>query len=546
MKIVYILTFLFAICTVQASNYYVATDGDDGDPGTLGEPFRTLTYAMSTAGPASAGDSIYVEAGNYGGEKIKFEISGTVSNRIVIQGYKTTPGDQPKDDWQYLDAHITSETPYYDRSFDGVGMDFQEQEYITVNNFQITEYSVGVQIDGGHNIIENFYISEQGLKSANNGYGIYMRGNKLPIDGELKGFDADSCKVINCLVVNATLSNITCRSDYDTIINCRIYADDNSTGDDSSSDYLIALSGNYSIIKYCYGERVGNLDRGIHGMGVKGSWLGSSNPGGGNPCEYNEIIGCTLRNVILEGFWFAHNNTRYNLVDSCHVIQGNSAFTVRDSAHLNTFSNSSADSILFGTRPSVIRFRDGTEDIEGFTSCNNTFERLLITNSGAVLEFDDILDNDPESNDNEFNHLTMYNCTYFINYLDNVNSGNTVTNCIFYDIDDDYYSTDETDNISYTYNDFFNNGFAAFAGAGNIEVDPLFTSAAGYDWTIQEGSLCIDAGTDLGDPYNGTAPDMGYWESDYGPPVIPPPPVYRFGTTGSGAIRTTGGGKFIK
>ena len=54
---------------------------------------------------------------------------------------------------------------------------------------------------------------------------------------------------------------------------------------------------------------------------------------------------------------------------------------------------------------------------------------------------------------------------------------------------------------------------------GNIDTDPLFTDPENGDYTLQEGSPCIDAGTaDLdGDgeddiEYVGAAPDMGAFE----------------------------------
>jgi len=49
-------------------------------------------------------------------------------------------------------------------------------------------------------------------------------------------------------------------------------------------------------------------------------------------------------------------------------------------------------------------------------------------------------------------------------------------------------------------------------GTNNIETDPLFVDANNGDYHLQGISLCIDAGTDIGLPFVGTAPDMGCYE----------------------------------
>ena len=51
-------------------------------------------------------------------------------------------------------------------------------------------------------------------------------------------------------------------------------------------------------------------------------------------------------------------------------------------------------------------------------------------------------------------------------------------------------------------------------GSNNISIDPLFTDADNQDYTLQEASACIDAGTDIGYEFIGTAPDMGCFEYD--------------------------------
>jgi len=55
--------------------------------------------------------------------------------------------------------------------------------------------------------------------------------------------------------------------------------------------------------------------------------------------------------------------------------------------------------------------------------------------------------------------------------------------------------------------------------AGGISVDPEFTNPAVDDYRLQQSSLCIDAGMDLGYSYEGLSPDMGALETTSGPRV---------------------------
>jgi hypothetical protein len=74
------------------------------------------------------------------------------------------------------------------------------------------------------------------------------------------------------------------------------------------------------------------------------------------------------------------------------------------------------------------------------------------------------------------------------------------------------------------YNLFFGNVSGTCSsctlGTHSVLLDPRFVNAAGDDFTLQSGSPAIDAGIPVGSDrngagagdYNGTAPDLGYWE----------------------------------
>src|SRR5262245_26531982 len=68
-----------------AATYYVATNGNNSNPGTIGSPFLTIAKGLSVL---SAGDTLYIRAGTYA-EYIDNQVpSGTsFSNAVTVSGY---------------------------------------------------------------------------------------------------------------------------------------------------------------------------------------------------------------------------------------------------------------------------------------------------------------------------------------------------------------------------------------------------------------------------------------------------------------------------
>src|SRR6476619_2837533 len=62
MFLVYALVFFLGTSAAQAATFYVATTGNDSNPGTLAQPFRTMRQGVSVLVP---GDTTYVRAGTY-------------------------------------------------------------------------------------------------------------------------------------------------------------------------------------------------------------------------------------------------------------------------------------------------------------------------------------------------------------------------------------------------------------------------------------------------------------------------------------------------
>ncbi|MEF2966821.1 choice-of-anchor Q domain-containing protein [Paenibacillus sp. M1] len=152
------------------SAYYVATTGNDNNPGTLSSPWKTLQKA---AGSAKPGDTVYVRGGVYN-EFVNFKVSGTATGPITFQNYE-------------------QEIPIVD----GSGLSLAKNQalmllsnvsYITISGFEIRNLSTssssydpaGIRVkDGGSRIqlLNNNVHHIENTSKSGNGHGIHVLGN---------------------------------------------------------------------------------------------------------------------------------------------------------------------------------------------------------------------------------------------------------------------------------------------------------------------------------------------------------------------------------
>lgn len=95
------ITILFCLLSIytNATTYYVATDGDNGNAGTIGSPWLTWTYGMEQL---SAGDTLFIRGGVYNATGNIYihdgnTNDGTLGNPIVVMAYPAdwTAGNFP-------------------------------------------------------------------------------------------------------------------------------------------------------------------------------------------------------------------------------------------------------------------------------------------------------------------------------------------------------------------------------------------------------------------------------------------------------------------
>lgn len=84
------VVFAFSVIPVQATGntYYVATNGNDTNPGSITQPWRTFSKAVSTVSP---GDTVYIRGGTYHEILLAYrDGGGTVGNYVTYASY---PGE---------------------------------------------------------------------------------------------------------------------------------------------------------------------------------------------------------------------------------------------------------------------------------------------------------------------------------------------------------------------------------------------------------------------------------------------------------------------
>ena len=84
LKIKILLFSLLMSGSTQAAVFFVATDGNDSNTGSIDNPWKTIDKANKTV---KAGDTVFIRGGTYSGEQIYPMSNGTATNRITYRNY---------------------------------------------------------------------------------------------------------------------------------------------------------------------------------------------------------------------------------------------------------------------------------------------------------------------------------------------------------------------------------------------------------------------------------------------------------------------------
>ncbi len=203
----------------SGNQYYVATNGNNGWPGTVGQPWRTIQYA---AGRVVAGDTVWIRGGTYV-EQVTPSNSGQAGRPIT---YKAYPGELPIIDGQNSSARLYNILLVNRRyiTFDGIRVEepwvswslIENSDYITMQNMQFMNpnYPTSMQrnfwgIDirnSNNNRISNSVLDRWGRyqegDSEGNHIGIhgnnnFTRGIYNVIENNTFTYGAQGCIILN-------------------------------------------------------------------------------------------------------------------------------------------------------------------------------------------------------------------------------------------------------------------------------------------------------------------------------------------------------------
>jgi len=475
-------------CNPYYQAYYVdATNGDDTNPGTESDPWKTIAKVNSIDfGP---GDHIYLKRGESWNEYLYFDENdkGTDYAHIIVLPYDT--GDKP----------VLEHEDY--------GVILNGSSYMTIKNLSITSdlgFAIkddsGTNIPAGINILYNIINDSNGNGNANTGIYITNNANNLKINhnsisghyvGIWIGDENNVSQICNNIISNNSISEI----DQNGI---GISYSDCSEGDETVLEdntiyncgfHGIELSGRYYIVQnnliYDNGQDSQGGASGIHTFSRYDDEEQSEDKGGDhNTIRYNTVYGTldhtgaqTDGNGIQMDMWcdsnLIYNNICYDNDGAGIILYGASG----NSIYNNTMYGNGQDlGVRYGQYEMMIAAAQlsGSNGNGYLHSENNKVKNNIGMATGsetqryAVAICDtSILDNNIFENNLWYNNSGSRN-TGIIDLINHTTTEKTITEWNAYSWTNSEYS-----------------------------ADPLFLDASNNDFHLNHLSPAIDIGQNL-------------------------------------------------
>jgi len=439
--IITILIWIMIVGGASATDYYVATNGNNGVAGTIGAPWDTITYAATQA---TAGDTVHIKGGNYGNEHVVIRNSGTSENYITFEAY---------------DGEAILVGTSYSTGGNGIFMD--GKSYIKLQGFNISYFGTGIEIDNSDHITINdtvCFLNYRGIEITHGTYAL----------------------VQNCTLYNNNLHNIELRGNHNSIIeNTWSYNDADMP---IYADYSFALiwGADHNIVRDCIaGKPLADGGRyNYHGFAAR------------HGSDHNTFLNCSSYYTNTEHFKTSEDSD-YNVFDNCSItdvffdsyVQG---FFIKSS--YNTVRNSLIQNTSSGIHVYWSADESSTAPLRG-----NVFENNVLINNNYAILFDNTGSTPPDNN-------TVKNCIIYDNG-DGIHIESGVTNSVL-EYNNVYGNMDNYDGCSAgTRSISVDPLFANYSG-NDFHLKSVYGRWTGTTWTIDAvTSPCIDTG-DPNDDYS--------------------------------------------
>jgi hypothetical protein len=203
----------FGAAAGARSDFYVATDGEDSNPGTMEKPLRTIQHAADMAKP---GDTVNVRAGSYC-QQLMVKVSGSAEQGFIT--FQSQPGEHA-----ILDGGCLTPPTGESSMVKLTNVSYVRVQGLEIRNYRTSEFGsapAGIRVFGGGSHIEILHNDVHHIEqnsprrlrpgSGANGFGIAVYGTdaSTPIsDLIIDGNDVHHLKTgsSESLVVNGNVA----------------------------------------------------------------------------------------------------------------------------------------------------------------------------------------------------------------------------------------------------------------------------------------------------------------------------------------------------
>ena len=534
MRSALVLIFIVASSLASATTYYIDPMGSDNNNGSSSHPWKSLSYACINA--RQPGDTIYVNEGTYLETQrcdlaVGVSIVGTGDSSHIISHYTTTGLSNG-----LIKLESLKEGTDGSQSISYLKLDGDLTGTIAI--YVVCRSNVKIH----HCTITDFDQSGIGFRGGYPSYkpSIYAKGNEIY-----------SCNITNSSTrgdVSDGLIRISGQEGmliYDNIL----IQTDKPSGE--NGNIIDAVAGYNKGLKYFRNKSYKPESEGsgwnlhIESWNSTGGIEVYENVFHGGGCHI-DVAGTANIRGTYEYSWWIHDNlfmmdTQKERVPDEPYVTGISFEATNEYAIV---SNNHFKNLPYGVF-NVIGQSDRYQN--QISIYNNLFENMGHANSywafAIYLSATENLAIPPK-----MTNFNIYNNTITSGNPGRLTGGihirqvgtvsdvfiknNIITNCLY-----PYYVNGGAGSVKniYTQNNLlFNNEedsmyhpdyISNYVSTNNLKLNPLFNAI--NDFNLQSGSPAIDSGTDVGIPYRGMAPDIGYIESGTGTIVVSNPVYVR-------------------